>query len=105
LAEQNKMFYDLFRGPQSELIADGLYRATGQDSEISEKQWSGSGRWLDISNSDLVYKSDRAEEVLYERVSLRRRGNPAETRERITKSKPSPVAAAVAAALNAEGLD
>jgi len=119
LADRNSMFFDLLRGRQSELVADGIYKATGQDSEVSEKQWSASGRWVDIESSNLINKANGTEDVLYERLLLRRRTTalvaaPPTQPTAPDLAKPAkvsrarrrrPVSDAVADLLRAEGLD
>jgi hypothetical protein len=69
LADSHQRFFDQLR--RGEIVAEGTFKNTGQESPIPDKQWSREDRWLDVQNSDLFDKKGEVGNVMWESVKLR----------------------------------
>jgi hypothetical protein len=69
LSDRHRRFFDLVR--EGQLVAEGIFRNTGQELPIPEKEWDRPDRYLDVQNSDLLNKKDETFGILWESVTLR----------------------------------
>jgi hypothetical protein len=68
LADRLKRFFDLLRGGQ--LVAEGIRRETGQELEVSRKEWDRPDRYLHVQNSDLFNKTGERFSIIWESLTL-----------------------------------
>ena len=69
LAERHQGFFNLLRAGQ--LVAKGIFRNTGRESPVAQKEWGRPDRYLDVRKSDLLTKKAEAFSALWESVTLR----------------------------------
>jgi hypothetical protein len=68
LADRLKRFFDLLRGGR--LVAEGIHSKTGQELEVSCKEWDRPDRYLHVQNSDLFNRTAEGFCITWESLTL-----------------------------------
>jgi hypothetical protein len=69
LADRHQRFFDRLR--RGELVAEGIFRTSGQELPLPSKEWDRPERYLDVQNSDLLHKTGKTFSAFWESVTLR----------------------------------
>jgi hypothetical protein len=69
LADRHQRFFDRLR--RGEIVAEGIFRNSGQELPLPGKEWDRPDRYLDVQSSDLLHKTDKTFSAVWESVTLR----------------------------------